>query len=151
MIYQYQEAVLYRGGKFRRIIKPGFHWKIPIIDNYHTDTVTMNTMKIDEVNITTLDSKTVIIGCEFDLIISDIYKALNDTHDWHSNLRDISRGILSDTLEDLNWDDIRKKTTKNSIAKKIEKRALEMGITTSNFNFTDKAISRAYKLFNNNG
>lgn len=104
-------------------------------------------MKIEDVNITTLDGKTATIGGEFDLIVSDIKKALNDTHEWKSNLQDISRGIISNELEDLNWDEIRKKTTKNAIERKIKTRALEMGITISNFSFTDKVLSRAIRLF----
>ena len=147
IIHAYEEAVLYRFGKVLKKIDPGFHWKIPFLDSYHKDTVTTDTMKIDDVNITTLDGKTVTIGAEYDTTISDIIKAINDTNSWRSNLQDISRGILSNELEDINWDDIRKKTTKNAIEKKIQKRGSEMGITISNFNFTDKVLSRSIKLF----
>jgi len=147
VILQYEEAVLYRCGKFRKTLKGGFYLKIPFLDSFHKDIVTVDTMKIEDVTITTLDSKTATIGAEFDVVISDIVKALNDTHEWKSNLQDISRGILSNELEDINWDEIRKKTTKNAIEKKIYKRGLEMGVTISNFNFTDKSISRAFKLF----
>lgn len=147
IVLQYEEAVLYRAGKYNKVLKPGFHLKIPFLDSYHKDIVTVDTMKIEDVTITTLDNKTATIGAEFDVSITDIVKAVNDTHEWKSNLQDISRGILSNELEDINWDEIRKKTTKNSIEKKIHKRGLEMGVTISNFNFTDKAISRAFKLF----
>lgn len=148
IIHQYEKGILYRLGKIKKLIGPGFHWKIPIFDSIVKDNVATDTMRIKEVNVTTLDGKTATVGCEFDTIIVDIAKALNDTNEWKSNLNDISQGILSDTLEDLNWDDIRKKTTKNAISKKIESRALEMGVKVSNFNFTDKAISRVIKLFN---
>lgn len=148
-VLEYKEGVLFRAGKFRKIWLPGPHLRIPFIDSYYTENVKTDTMRIDEVNVTTLDNKTVTIGCEFELRISNIYIAVVDTNDWRSNLHHIVQGILSDTLEDIDWDDIRKKTTKNAIAKKIEHRAFEMGITTSNFNFTDKAMSTAIKLFNN--
>jgi len=147
VIHAYEEAVFYRFGKVYSTKGPGLHWKIPFLDSYSKDTVTTDTMRIQDVNITTLDGKTATIGGEFDLVISDITKAINDTHDWRSNLQDISRGVLSDSLEDINWEDIRKKTTKNSIEKKIAKRALDMGITTTNFSFTDKVLSRSIKLF----
>lgn len=150
IIHEYEMGVMYDAGKFHKIVGPGFHWKYPFIDSFQKDNVVQDTMWIKEVNITTLDGKTVTVGCEFDLEITDIYKAINDTNNWRDNMHDIARGILSDTLEDIHWDEIRKKTTKNRIANRIHQRALEMGITTSNFNFTDKAISRAYKLFNDN-
>lgn len=147
ILLDYEAAVFYRLGKVKKITYKGFHWKIPFLDNYVKTIVTTDTMKIEDVNITTLDGKTATIGGEFDLIISDIKKALNDTHEWKSNLQDISRGIISNELEDLNWDEIRKKTTKNAIERKIKTRALEMGITISNFSFTDKVLSRAIRLF----
>lgn len=147
-IFEYKEGILLRGGRFKKVLKPGWHFRIPFIDDYYVENVKTDTMRIDGVNITTADNKTATIGCEFDLRITDIYKAMVDTNDWRSNLHDMCSGILSDYLEDLNWEDIRKKTTKNAIAKRISHRAEEMGITTSNFNYTDKVLSRAFKLFN---
>jgi len=149
-IFEYKEGILLRAGRFKKILKPGWHFRIPFVDDYYVENVKTDTMRIKEVNITTLDSRTATVGCEFDLQITDIYKAMVDTNDWRSNLQDMCAGILSDHLEDLNWEDIRKKTTKNAIAKKIEKRAEELGITTSNFNLTDKVLSRAFKLFEEN-
>lgn len=148
-VQEYKLGVLLRAGKFLKILKPGPHLRIPFIDEYIVDFVKVDTMRISEVNITTLDGKTITIGCEFDLEVTDIYLALIETNEWRGNLHDICQGILSDNLEDLNWDDIRKKTTKNAIFKKINERALQIGVTIDNFNFTDKAISRVYKLFNN--
>lgn len=147
-INQYYEAVVLRGGKYIKKWLPGWHWRIPFVDDYHTDNVMLDTMEIKEVNITTLDGKTSTNGCEFDLRIVDIEKALIDTNDWRSNLQHVARGILSSELEDRNWEDIRKKVTKTAISKKIQERADEMGIEINNFNFTDKALSRIYKLFN---
>lgn len=146
-IAEYQEGVLLRGGRYIKNLKPGPHFKLPFIDDIHEDTVKTDTMIIREVNVTTLDGKTATVGCEFEYTIKDIYQALIETSGWRTNLHDICQGILSDSLEDINWDDIRKKTTKNAIAKKIESKAAKMGITTSDFNFTDKALSKSIKLF----
>lgn len=147
-ILQFEEGVLLRGGKFLKTLKPGYHFRIPFIDDYFSDNVAADTIAIKEVNVTTLDEKTISVGCTYDIEIIDIYKALIITHDWRSNLFDISKGIVSDHLEDCSWEEIRKKTTKNAIERKIQKRADEMGIKVMNFNFTDKATSRIIKLFN---
>jgi hypothetical protein len=117
------------------------------VDDYHSENVVGDTLNIKPVTITTLDSKTVSIGCEFDFYINNIYLAVVQTNDWRSNLHDICMGILSDHLEDCNWEDIKKKVVKNQIFKRIEKRALEMGVTISNFNFTDKSVTRALTLY----
>jgi regulator of protease activity HflC (stomatin/prohibitin superfamily) len=149
-IYNYEAGVIFRAGKFHKVLKPGnWYFRIPFIDDLFVDNIAIDTMAVKEVNVTTLDGKTITIGGEFDLKITNIYLALVETHDWRTNLVDISRGIVSDHVEDNNWDELRKKVTKNAIEKKINKRALEMGVEISNFNFTDKTIGRILTLFNN--
>jgi len=145
-ILHYEQGVLYRAGVFRKVLKHGWHLRIPFVDDFHAENVEDDTMNVVPVTITTLDNKTITIGCEFDFYIDDIVKAVVETNDWRTNLHDICRGILSDHLEDCNWEDIRKKTVKNQIFKRIEKRALEMGVIVNNFNFTDKTIARALAL-----
>lgn len=148
-ILEYEQGVVLRAGTFLKVVKPGWHLRIPFVDDYFTDNVTFDTIDIREVNVTTLDGKTLSVGCKLDIEISDIKLALVNTHDWRSNLIDICRGIISDHLEDCNWEDIRKKTVKNAIEKRIQKRAEEMGINVTNLFFTDKALSRVLKIFNN--
>lgn len=148
-ILAYKKGVMFRAGKYLKSLEPGWYFRIPFIDDYHQEFVMLDTMCTDVVNITTLDGKTASIAGEFDLSVYDVYKATVLTNDWRSNLMDIARGIISDELEDRNWEEICKKTTKNAIEKRIQKRATEMGVDISNFNFTDKSLSRAYKLFTN--
>lgn len=146
-VLQYERGILFRFGKFIKVLDPGPHFKIPFIDDYHLENVKTDTLNIAPVSITTLDGKTISIGCEFDFTIDDIVLALVETNDWRSNLHDICLGIMSDHLEDCNWEDIKKKIVKNQISKRIEKRAAEMGVTLSNFNFTDKATTKALTLY----
>lgn len=146
-VLEYEEAVLFRFGKFHKAITPGWYFKIPFIDDYHPENVKDDTMSISPITITTLDNKTISIGCEFDFFISDVYLSLVETNDWRTNLFDICMGIMSDHLEDCNWEDIKKKVIKNQIEKRIAKRALEMGITVSNFNFTHKTITKSITLY----
>lgn len=147
VVLEYEEGVMFTFGKYTKTLKPGLHFKWFFAQTYHLENVKNDTFRVEDVNITTLDNKTISIGCEFDFTIEDIVKATVEQNEWRSNLKDICIGILSDHLEDCTWEDIKKKTVKNQIDKKIQKRALEMGVATSNFNFTNKAISRAFKIF----
>ena len=93
-IFEYKKGVMLRAGKFHRVIGAGWHLRIPFVDDYFADNVMVDTMQIKEVNITTLDGKTVTIGCEFELTISDIYLALIATNDWRSNLHDMCLSLI---------------------------------------------------------
>jgi hypothetical protein len=62
-------------------------------------------------------------------------------------MHDLCRGILSNYLEDCNWEDIRKKPTINAIRKKIALECEDMGVEVMDVWFSDKCITRAIKLF----
>lgn len=145
-INQYENGVLLRAGKYNKVLLPGWWWKIPFVDSYHTENIMADTMDIPSVHITTLDNKTVSIGCEVEFKISDIHLAVIECNDWRTNVKDIVRGIISEHLEDCAWEDIKKKVVKNQISKKIEKRFSEMGVTLLYFNYTDKVLTKAITL-----
>ena len=151
VIAAYEEGVLLRLGKplrkGRSVLKPGFHLKFPILDYVYTAIVTTDTMEIKAVNITTLDGKTSTNGLIVKFRVSDIYKYLIETNEPRSNMHDLCRGILSNYLEDCNWEDIRKKPTINAIRKKIALECDEMGVEVLDVYFSDKCLTRAIKLF----
>lgn len=151
IINKYEEGVLLRLGRplknGKSILKPGPHIKFPIIDYVHTAYVTADTMEIRPVNITTLDGKTSTDGLVVEYEVEDIYKYLIETNDPKSNMHDICRGILSSILEDLNWEDIRKKTTINAITRRIKEKCKEMGVRVKEVYFSDKCLTKAIKIF----
>lgn len=145
-ILQYETGVQFRGGKYLKVLTPGIHFKIPFVDDIHIESTAEDKITIDEVNINTLDNKTISIGGVLELKVIDAYKAFINAHNWRENIVDISRGIISDYLEDCTWEDIKLKKTKNAIFRSIKSKAEEMGIDLLSFTFTDKANSRVYKI-----
>lgn len=145
-VNQYENGVLLRAGKYKKTMAPGWWLRIPFVDNYHIENVMPDTIDILPVHITTLDDKTITIGCEIEIKVDDMRMAVIETNDWRTNIKDITRGVLSEHLEDCNWADIKKKVVKNQIMKKLEKRFAEMGITLLYFNYTDKVITKAITL-----
>jgi hypothetical protein len=146
-ILQFQKGVILRAGKYRRSLEPGWYFRIPFIDDYYTENVMYDTFCTNVITVTTSDNKTISIAGEFDLRIDNIYKNLVLTNDWRSNLMDVARGIISDTLRNHTWEEACSNYVKNKIQAKIQKRAIEMGILISNFNFTDRSISITLKLW----
>ena len=57
----YQNAVQYRAGSFLRSVRVGWWFKIPFIDEFHTENVATDTINVEPVSITTLDEKTISI------------------------------------------------------------------------------------------
>lgn len=147
-VLEYRKGILFRAGRYNKVLQPGWHFRIPFVDTFYTEIVMNDTMAIKEVNVTTLDGKTITVGAEFNLEVRDIYKAVVLTNDWRTNLVDISRGIISNQILSNNWENICDINLSNNVQKLIAVRAAKMGIHIWDFNFTDKVITRGFKLFN---
>lgn len=150
LINQFEEGILLRWGKYIRILKPGLHPKWPIADYHYSAIVTADTMKIDAVNITTSDNKTISVSAVVEFEIEDVYKYLILTNDPRSNMHDVCRGVISTLLEDLDWYSIKKKTTLNAVGRRMTSKCQEMGVKVNNVSFTDKSMSLVLKMFTDN-
>ena len=147
-IMQYEEAVVFRGGEFLKVMKPGWHLRVPFVDEIQADNVKNATICIREVNVTTADSKTISIAAKFNCEIADIHKAKVLINDWKANIVDTGRGIMSRELIKYTWNEICNSDVDCKIGQLIEEKAELMGIRIWDFNFIDKLIIRGFKLFN---
>jgi len=147
LVNHYEKAVVLRKGRYLKTLAPGLYAKWPFIDYAFEVYIMPDTMDIEPISITTADGKTISIGMmiEFQVIDAKVYKI--DTNDAITNMKDLARGEMSDYLEDLNWEDIKKKTTKNALKRKLQEHYIEMGVEISELKFTHKAESRVFRLF----
>jgi len=124
----YEGGVLLRLGTYKRNLKEGINFKIPLIDEVHIVITTIDTFHISPVDITTIDNKQVSVEpiIKFDII--DPKKYLVDVNEAAGNIHDIARGIIADYLTDCTWDDIKKKTTLTAIKNALKKECDDMGI-----------------------
>jgi len=143
----YQESVILRHGRYLKTLPPGYYFKYPFLDYSIEVMVKTDTKEFDPIAITTLDGKTISIGLQIEYDIFDSKLYIIETNDAVSNMRDIARGEMSDFLEDINWGDIKKKTSKNALKKIISTRYEEMGVRLRDLKFTNKCESRVYRLF----
>jgi regulator of protease activity HflC (stomatin/prohibitin superfamily) len=141
-INQYQSGVILRAGKYKRNLSPGWHLRIPFIDDYHIDIVTIDTMVTKAVHITTLDDKTITAVPIIEYTIDNIKKFLIDTNDARTNIHDITRAYVSDYLTDCTWEECKLKRTTNQLTKKIADQCISMGVTISRVMLSDLCVSR---------
>jgi len=149
LVNSYQEAVIQRTGVYHRTLPPGLHPKWPFFEYHRFVNVKPDTIEMEPIAITTLDGKTVALGLMIHYQITNSKKFELDNNDSITNVRDIARAEMSDLLEDINWTDTRKKTTKNALQRSLTPKFADMGITILDLKFTHKCETRAFKLFTN--
>jgi regulator of protease activity HflC (stomatin/prohibitin superfamily) len=142
VIYQYERGVRMRLGKHATVLYPGFHFKIPFIDDVHRCNVENETKTTLSIHITTTDEKTVTVTPVIKYKIVNAIKWITEANDANTNLHDITRGIVADYLTDITWAECKKKTTVTKIKNKLNEKIEDLGIIISEVMLTDLCISR---------
>lgn len=143
----YESGVLLRLGTYKKDLKEGINWKIPIIDEVHTVISTIDTFHVLPVDITTKDNKQVSVEPIIKFDIVDPKKYLIDTNVASDNLHDVSRGTIADYLSDCEWEDIKKKTTLTAIKNALKKECDDMGINIYKVYFGRIVTTKIYTVF----
>jgi len=150
LVNHYEESVQLRCGKYYRTLTAGLYFKWPFIDYALDVYIKPDTMEIEPLSITTSDGKNISIGLMIEFQITDSRKFKVEVNDALSNMRDIARGEMSDHLEDFGWEDIKKKTTKNALKRKLQEHYVDMGVDVHDLKFTHKTENRVFRLLSDN-
>ena len=146
-INHYERGVLLTIGRWPIVLKPGIYPKLPLLQYCYTAHIKEETIESKPLTITTLDGETITISGVVTYEIFDVKKYLVENNDAYSNMKDTMRAEMSNHLEDINWENIKKKTTKNGVKRAIANKFLDYGVTVKDFNFSEKCKIQAYKLF----
>lgn len=106
VIQPYEEAVLTRAGKFRKVLKPGWYLKIPLIDVVLNDHVTSRTHHIGGQAATTKDGREIGYDAIITFGIADIEKATLKVTDVKDAIVDTCTGVIATALSEAAYDDV---------------------------------------------
>jgi len=149
IIKQYEKGIILRWGIFKKELKQGINYKIPFIDESVQFVFVANTLNIPNINITTIDGKTVSISSIIEYNIEDARKYVLDSNEPISNCQDICKKIIANYLTDCSWEEIKKKTTQTQIKNKMKDKLKDLGMNITDFGFSDIAQTRPITLFGN--
>jgi regulator of protease activity HflC (stomatin/prohibitin superfamily) len=143
----WEEGVLVRRGKFKRVVTPGVAWHLPLAqDEITTLNIRPDAMELDEQVLTTKDGYKIVIKAVLMWSIHDIRKCLLDVEDAAETLEQISVGYVHDVVELTNFDDIMTKNFRRELKKSIQTQARKFGITVSNVKIQDFAETKVIRL-----
>jgi regulator of protease activity HflC (stomatin/prohibitin superfamily) len=146
-IDEWEEGVVLRRGKFKRVVGPGIAWHLPLeIDEIHTMNVKPGAMELDEQVLTTLDEYKIVISVNLMWAIFDIKKATIDVEDASDTLKDLAVGDVQELVESTDWDEIRSKAFKKELKRIIQKQAREFGISVRRVKIENLAETKVIRL-----
>lgn len=150
IVSQYESAILVRMGVYKRDLPVGLTFlplKPLFIDQVLVVHNKRDTFSLENVNITTKDNKSASIGAVIEFEVVDPCLFFLEANDALSNAKDISNGVIADYLVDCNWEEIKQKTTRTEIRRKLGRELEEIGIKVRQVIFTNIAITRVFTIF----
>ena len=148
IIRDYEEAVLLRFGKFKSVLKPGMHLKIPLFDEVIDQHVVVTTLSLDAQSLYTLDKQNIVVKGVIKYKIADVKTFLLEVYDAQDALSDMSSSIIKNVIMSMTMDECTDSELDNTLTKKVRVEARKWGVEVQQVTLTDLAPIRSFRFIN---
>lgn len=136
-----------RLGVFRRNLRPGWNWKIPVIEEVQDTSGASESITLKVQTITTADGKAVSLSGVLGYHVVDAQKYLLGCGDVAGILNDIGCGVIGEVVPALTFAQVMANKGDGSAVKecraKMRERGAKWGIQIDSFGFADRVAARA--------
>ena len=155
VIDSYQEGVLLRFGKFRKVVtsdnglfKTGLHLFFPFwVDQILTENVVVETRRIKPQSLTTKDGKAVVLSSVITFEIEDVRVFLLEVEGRNAIVEDVSYGAISDFIMKRSWEELTSmENVGNEVAKVVRRQAKRYGVNILNIQLSDFTLCASVRL-----
>ena len=147
-IEEWNEGLVIQAGKFRRTLKPGWWFHLPLgIDEIYIINVKPAALELEEQSLTTRDSMKIVCRGVLMWSVFDVKKIYIEVEDAEDTLGDIAVGVIQEQIEQQDWEYIRTPEFRTDMKKAIQKQARKWGITVSSVKFQDLTLADSYRIF----
>ena len=150
IIRDYEKAVLLRFGKFKKVLEPGIHFKIPVLDEVIDQHVVITTLSLDAQSLYTKDKQNIVVKGVIKYKIGDVKIFLLEVWDAQDALADMSQSIIKNVIMSMTMDECTDSEIDNTLTKKVRVEAKKWGVDIQQVTLTDLAPIRSYRLINDN-
>ena len=150
IIRDYEEAVLLRFGKFKRLLKPGIHFKIPMFDEVIDQHVVVTTLSLDAQSLYTKDKQNIVVKGLIKYKIADVKTFLLEVYDAQDAISDMSQSIIKNVIMSMSLEECTDMELDNTLTKKVRVEARKWGVEVQQVTLTDIAPIRSIRLINDN-
>jgi regulator of protease activity HflC (stomatin/prohibitin superfamily) len=150
IIRDYEEAVMLRFGKFKEVLKPGMHFKIPLFDEVIEQHVVVTTLSLDAQSLYTLDKQNIVVKAVIKYKIGDVKTFLLEVYDAQDALSDMSQSIIKNVIMSMTLEECTDQELDNTLTKKVRVEARKWGVEIQQVTLTDLAPIRSFRFINDN-
>lgn len=148
IVPHYQEGVLLRLGKFKKVLYPGLHWKIPIFDEVIDHHVVVTTISLPAQSLYTKDRQNIVVKGVIKYKIFDVKIFLLEVYDAKDAISDMTQSIIKNIITDLSLEECTNMDIDAILTKKSRVEARKWGVEIQQVTLTDLAPIRSFRLIN---
>jgi regulator of protease activity HflC (stomatin/prohibitin superfamily) len=148
IVNPYEEGVLNRVGKFKKVISPGIHFKIPILDEVVTQYTVTTTLSLPAQSLYTIDKQNIVVKGVVKYKISDVKIFLLEVYDAQDAISDMTQSIIKNIIMSKTMEECIDPEIDNILTKKARVEVKKWGVEINQVTLTDLAPIRSFRLIN---
>lgn len=148
IVKAYDNGILLTFGKYTKTLKPGFHWKIPFVQEIITHHIVTALLSIPEQSLTTKDGKQLVVKAVVKYKVDDIKPLLLEVFDSTDAISDVTQAIIKKQIHIRTWEECNNDDIDNEITKKLRVEVRKWGINVESVTMTDIGITASLRLYN---
>ena len=150
VVTQYQQGARFRGGKFKGVLNPGIHFKIPFLDDIDLHTTVTTTITLPPQSVITKDGKSIVIRAHIKYKVHDLAIFAVEVWDAVDALSDMTGGIIYNAIRTRGFEELRTVDLDTELTRLAKPEAKVWGIALQKVTVTDFSEMRSYRLFTDN-
>ena len=148
IIPSYEEGVRLSFGKFRKVLHPGIHFKIPFADEIIRQHVVVTTLSLPSQSLYTSDKQNIVVKGVIKYKIADVKTFLLEVYDAQDALSDMTMSIIKNIVISLPAEKCIDPELDTLLTKKAKVEAKKWGVEIQQVTLTDVAPIKSYRLIN---
>lgn len=130
VVFEHERGVVYRQGKFHRVLQPGSHLLFPYFEKLQNIDVRARFITIPGQDVLSADNISVKVSVAVNFKVDDPFKALNNTFNYSESLYSILQLELRDLFGSTPIDEllVKRKEISGALFEKSKEKAAELGL-----------------------
>jgi len=142
----YMNAGVLRFGKYNRTLVPGFHWRIPFVEESNHHHVVMTTLRLPPQTCTTKDRKSVVLSAVIKFRLEDVKAFMCGCVSQQDVLTDVTMGAILTAVRAFTFDGLVDDPPESKVAAIVRRQVKPLGFDIMAVTFTDLGAVRSVRL-----
>lgn len=146
VVEPWEASLRVRAGKWYKAVGPGLHFKLPLLDNFHTLNVVPRVVNLPHQSVKTLDGKNLAVSGALAYSISNVVKVLVEVDDHDDSLVNLAMGLLADFIANHITEECTHDAIQRTVTEALQESAEQWGVDVTHLYLTDLVDARAIRL-----